>query len=233
MTENNPQAENLAHSSPTAPWASSATARTCRATACPPAKWRASGLAAAAACRSRKKPSPGLDEDVITMSIEAARNALARAGIDPAELRAVWVGSESHPYAVKPTCTIVAEAIGAVPRYPGRRLGVRLQGRHRSAWSPPSAWSARAWRATPWPSAWTPPRDARRRARIHRRRRRRGLHGRPGRRSRWRSSKPPIPTSPTRPISGAASTQKYPEHGQRFTGEPAYFKHITDRRQSA
>src|SRR3970040_1578714 len=63
----------------------------------------------------KEKAVPGLDEDVATMSIEAARNALARAGIDPAEIRAVWVGSESHPYAVKPTSTIVAEAIGAVP----------------------------------------------------------------------------------------------------------------------
>jgi hydroxymethylglutaryl-CoA synthase len=63
----------------------------------------------------KEKSVPGPDEDTATMSVEAARNALARAGIDPAAIRAVWVGSESHPYAVKPTSTIVAEAIGAAP----------------------------------------------------------------------------------------------------------------------
>lgn len=63
----------------------------------------------------QEKSVPGLDEDVITMSIEAARNALRRAGIDSGRIRAVWVGSESHPYAVKPTSTVVAEAIGATP----------------------------------------------------------------------------------------------------------------------
>jgi hydroxymethylglutaryl-CoA synthase len=63
----------------------------------------------------KEKSVPGPDEDTATMSIEAARNALARAQIDPTGIRAVWVGSESHPYAVKPTGTIVAEAIGATP----------------------------------------------------------------------------------------------------------------------
>ncbi|MEM8862046.1 MAG: hydroxymethylglutaryl-CoA synthase [Chloroflexota bacterium] len=63
----------------------------------------------------KEKAVNGLDEDVTTMSIEAARNAVNRAQINPQEIRAVWVGSESHPYAVKPTSTMVAEAIGAVP----------------------------------------------------------------------------------------------------------------------
>ena len=63
----------------------------------------------------REKAVAGMDEDVITMSIEAARNAVVCAGIDPRDIRAVWVGSESHPYAVKPTSTIVAESIGTSP----------------------------------------------------------------------------------------------------------------------
>lgn len=62
-----------------------------------------------------EKTVPGPDEDTLTMAVEAARGALARAEIQPGELKAVWVGSESHPYAVKPTSTIVAQALGAVP----------------------------------------------------------------------------------------------------------------------
>lgn len=61
------------------------------------------------------KSVPGPDEDTITMSIEAGRNALARAGIAATQLSAVWIGSESHPYAVKPSGTVVAEALGTTP----------------------------------------------------------------------------------------------------------------------
>lgn len=62
---------------------------------------------------SKSVPSP--DEDVITISIEAARNMMRRCDVDPCDIGAIYVGSESHPYAVKPTGTVVAEAIGASP----------------------------------------------------------------------------------------------------------------------
>jgi len=62
-----------------------------------------------------EKSVPALDEDTTTIAIEAAGNALRRARIDPQKLGAIWVGSESKPYSVKPTATVVAEAVGATP----------------------------------------------------------------------------------------------------------------------
>lgn len=62
-----------------------------------------------------EKSVPSADEDTVTIAVTAARYALARAQIDPKKIGAVYVGSESHPYAVKPTATIVAEAVGATP----------------------------------------------------------------------------------------------------------------------
>jgi hydroxymethylglutaryl-CoA synthase len=62
-----------------------------------------------------EKSVPGMDEDAATLAVEASRNALKFCGVDPKRINAVFVGSESHPYAVKPTATIVAEAIGATP----------------------------------------------------------------------------------------------------------------------
>lgn len=65
----------------------------------------------------REKSVPSLDEDTATISVEAARNALKRAPeVKPTDIGAIYVGSESHPYSVKPTAATVAEAIGATPK---------------------------------------------------------------------------------------------------------------------
>ncbi|HEX2065731.1 MAG TPA: hydroxymethylglutaryl-CoA synthase [Candidatus Thermoplasmatota archaeon] len=62
-----------------------------------------------------QKSVPGPDEDVATISVEAARQALRRAPTTAADIGAIYVGSESHPYAVKPTGTIVQAALDAGP----------------------------------------------------------------------------------------------------------------------
>ena len=69
-----------------------------------------------------QKSVPGPDEDTITMSIEAGKNALKRAQINPKDIRAVWIGSESHPYAVKPSGTVVAQALNIFPATPAADL---------------------------------------------------------------------------------------------------------------
>ena len=178
-----------------------------------------------------EKAVAGLDEDVITMSIEAARNALARAEVDSDEIRAVWVGSESHPYTVKPTSTVVAEAIGATPHTQAAdwefacKAGTEAI---QAAIGFVGSEMARFALAIGMDTA----------------------QGRPG-----------DPLEYTAGAGGAAyllgpaeislamiessysfatdtpdffrrANEKYPEHGERFTGEPAYFKHITSAAQA-
>jgi hydroxymethylglutaryl-CoA synthase len=62
-----------------------------------------------------EKSVPPPDCDAITLAVEAAKRALRRAGIKGSQISSMYIGSESHPYAVKPSGTVVAEAIGAVP----------------------------------------------------------------------------------------------------------------------
>lgn len=161
------------------------------------------------------------------MSIEAARNALLRAGISPQSIRAVWVGSESHPYAVKPTSTIVAEAIGAVPNVQagdwefackaGTEAIVAAIGFIGSG-------MARYALAIGMDTAQGRPGDA--------------LEYTAGAGGAAYILGPAEEALAV--IEGSYSYvtdtpdfwrreyQKYPEHGQRFTGEPAYFKHISE-----
>ncbi|MBI3760294.1 MAG: hydroxymethylglutaryl-CoA synthase [Chloroflexi bacterium] len=174
----------------------------------------------------KEKAVPGLDEDVATMSIEAARNAVARAGIDPKKIRAVWVGSESHPYAVKPTSTIVAEAIGAVPNTQAAdwqfacKAGTEAV---QAAIGLIGSGMADYALAIGMDTAQGRPGDA--------------LEYTAGAGGAAYLLGPAEKALATLDGSFSYVTdtpdfwrrqhEKYPEHGQRFTGEPAYFKHIT------
>ncbi|MFO7836274.1 MAG: hydroxymethylglutaryl-CoA synthase [Candidatus Thorarchaeota archaeon] len=77
--------------------------------------WGEDGERMASGLGVYEKSLPGPDEDVATISVEAARNAIKYGQVDPTDIGAIYVGSESHPYAVKPTGTIVLEAVGCSP----------------------------------------------------------------------------------------------------------------------
>ena len=79
------------------------------------AVWGKDGKAISAGLNVKEKAVAGFDEDACTIAVEAARNAIKDFGIDAQKIGAVYVGSESHPYAVKPTASVVADAINAGP----------------------------------------------------------------------------------------------------------------------
>ncbi|HEC76979.1 MAG TPA: hydroxymethylglutaryl-CoA synthase [Thermoplasmatales archaeon] len=77
--------------------------------------WGRDGKSVSSGLYVFEKSVPAMDEDTATISVESARKAVKQSKINPADIGAIYVGSESHPYAVKPTATIVAEAIEATP----------------------------------------------------------------------------------------------------------------------
>ncbi len=181
-----------------------------------------------AALPIKEKSVPGLDEDVITMSIEAARNALARAGdISLDEIRAVWVGSESHPYAVKPTSTLVAEALGVAPHVQAADMEFACKAGTEAMVASIGligSGMARYAVAIGMDTAQGKPGDA-----LEYTAAAGGaayLLG-PAEESLAEIQATYSFVTDT-PDFWRREYQRYPEHGQRFTGEPAYFKHITE-----
>ena len=77
--------------------------------------WNEDGERIANSLLVNEKSVPGIDEDAVTISVEAAKNAIKVANIDPVKIGAIYIGSESHPYAVKSSAAIVAEVMGIIP----------------------------------------------------------------------------------------------------------------------
>lgn len=85
--------------------------------------WERDGASVVASLGLEEKSVPSIDEDSVTMATESSQIALSNGEISPEKIEAVLVGSESHPYAVKPTSTTVAEILGITKNY----LGVDTQ----------------------------------------------------------------------------------------------------------
>ena len=79
--------------------------------------WKKDGRKISAGLGVKEKALGSWDEDTATISVEAARLALDVAKIKPVEIDAIYVGSESHPYAVKTTSSIVGEALNVGQDY--------------------------------------------------------------------------------------------------------------------
>ncbi len=54
---------------------------------------------------------PFIDEDAVTAAVEAGKLALIHSGLDSSRIGKVYVGSESNPYAVKPIASKVAQVL--------------------------------------------------------------------------------------------------------------------------
>lgn len=64
-----------------------------------------------------EKSVPGVDEDAVTIALEAGYNVFRTISVHPSDTKALFVGSESHPYAVNPTSTTVGELLGVGNNY--------------------------------------------------------------------------------------------------------------------
>ncbi len=84
--------------------------------------WGKDGEHVSQGLRVKEKAVAAIDEDSCTIAVETAKQALGRADIDPRNIGAIFVGSESKPFAVNPSASTVAEAIGAVPNVTGADL---------------------------------------------------------------------------------------------------------------
>lgn len=168
------------------------------------------------------------DEDCLTMAVEASLQALAVSGIDPQKIGACFVGSESFPYAVKPVGTILAQILGLGSQYfcadlqfacKAGTAGLQVVaamieagmidyglavGSDKSQSRPGDALEYTAGSAA-------------------------GAYILGRKKSEWLAKlEYTASVSSDTPDFWRRNTQHFPSHAGRFTGEPAYFKHVID-----
>jgi hydroxymethylglutaryl-CoA synthase len=172
-----------------------------------------------------EKSVPDMDEDTITIAVEAARNAINRAGINPEKIEAIYTGSESHPYAVKPTSTVVAEAIGATPNLTSADFEFACKAGTaaiQSCMGMVSACMIELGMAIGADVAQGAPGDA-----LEYTAAAGGVAYIIGRENIAANIESTYSFTTDTPDFWRREGMPYPEHGGRFTGEPGYFKHVT------
>ncbi|MBN1502071.1 hydroxymethylglutaryl-CoA synthase [Candidatus Woesearchaeota archaeon] len=174
--------------------------------------------------RIEEKSVPGIDEDSATIAVEAAKNALKRANILPTEIGAIYLGSESHPYAVKPTGTIVAQAIGMSNNYTTADLEFACKAGTAALqiiYAMVKSDMIRYGLAGGIDTAQAAPGDP-----LEYTAAAGGAVFILGRENIVAEIKDTVSFTSDTPDFWRRAYQKYPSHGGAFTGEPAYFKHI-------
>jgi hydroxymethylglutaryl-CoA synthase len=73
--------------------------------------WAKNGKSISGSLGVIKKAVAGRDEDSLTMACQAGLSALKMAGIERQKIGACFMGSESFPYAVKPSSTILGDVL--------------------------------------------------------------------------------------------------------------------------
>jgi hydroxymethylglutaryl-CoA synthase len=67
---------------------------------------------------------PFLDEDATTAAVESVKLALVQSGVDGSSMQKIYAGSESNPYAVKPLASKVAQVLELGRKEPGGLQGI-------------------------------------------------------------------------------------------------------------
>ncbi len=188
--------------------------------------WGKDGETMGRGLRVESKSVPSPDEDVVTISTQAAKWAMKRADIKGEDIEAIYVGSESHPYAVKPTATIVAASLAASPHMTAADYEFACKAgtaAFQTCMGLVSSGMIENGMAIGADTSQGAPGDA-----LEYTAAAGGAAYIIGSKNLLAEIEETISYTTDTPDFWRREGEKYPQHGGRFTGKPAYFRHITN-----